>query len=133
MGISECINKCSKEEESNSKAGTPYFIEETDSIMPRSIVDIKVNTGNFVIQRENTKVFDIYEKIKFVGEGSFGSVFKVKRKNSDKREIFRALKEISKEKMCLNEESSEEIRNEISVLRSLDHPNIMKMIMKKCI
>ena len=89
MGISECINKCSKEEESNSKAGTPYFIEETDSIMPRSIVDIKVNTGNFVIQRENTKVFDIYEKIKFVGEGSFGSVFKVKRKNSDEREIFR--------------------------------------------
>ena len=127
MGISECINKCSKEEESNSKAGTPYFIEKTDSIMPRSIVDIKVNTGNFVIQRENTKVFDIYEKIKFVGEGSFGSVFKVKRKNSDKREIFRALKEISKEKMCLNEESSEEIRNEISVLRSLDHPNIMKI------
>ena len=29
--------------------------------------------------------------------------------------------------MCLNEENSEEIRNEISVLKSLDHPNIMKI------
>ena len=127
MGISECINKCTKEENNPQTPGNPYFIEETDSIMPQSMIDIKVNTGNFVIQRENAKVYDIYEKIKFLGEGSFGSVYKVKRKKSGTREIIRALKEISKEKMCLNEESSKEIRNEISVLKALDHPNIMKI------
>ena len=127
MGISGCLNKCSKEEYNSKADGNPYFIEETDSIMPRSKIDIKVNTSNFVISRENTKVYDIYEKICLLGEGSFGSVYKVKRKKSAAREIIRALKEISKETMCLNEESSEEIRNEISVLKSLDHPNIMKI------
>ena len=127
MGISECINKCSKEEDNSQTPGNSYFIEETDSIVPQSIIDIKVNSGNFVIQRENAKVYDIYEKLQFLGEGSFGSVYKVKRKKSGTKEIIRALKEISKEKMCLNEESSEEIRNEISVLKSLDHPNIMKI------
>ena len=100
---------------------------ETPSSFPQSIIDLKVNTGNFIVQREGSKVYDVYEKLQFLGEGSFGSVYKVKRKNSGQREIIRALKEISKEKMCLNEENSEEIRNEISVLKSLDHPNIMKI------
>ena len=82
MGISECINKCSKEEDNSQTPGNPYFIEETDSIVPQSIIDIKVNSGNFVIQRENAKAYDIYEKLQFLGEGSFGSVYKVKRKKS---------------------------------------------------
>ena len=126
MGITDCINKCSKDDKDDVPGNPQYFIEETPSSFPQSIIDIKVNTGNFIVQREGSKVYDVYEKLQFLGEGSFGSVYKVKRKNSA-REIIRALKEISKEKMCLNEESSEEIRNEISVLKSLDHPNIMKI------
>ena len=127
MGITDCINKCSKEEKDDVPGNPQYFIEETLSSFPQSIIDIKLNTGNFIVQREGSKVYDVYEKLQFLGEGSFGSVYKVKRKNSGQREIIRALKEISKEKMCLNEENSEEIRNEISVLKSLDHPNIMKI------
>ena len=127
MGITDCINKCSKEDKDDVPGNPQYFIEETPSSFPQSIIDLKVNTGNFIVQREGSKVYDVYEKLQFLGEGSFGSVYKVKRKNSDQREIIRALKEISKEKMCLNEENSEEIRNEISVLKSLDHPNIMKI------
>ena len=127
MGISECINKCSKEDYDENNQNNNYFIEETGTSIPQSIMDIKVSTGNLIVQRDNVKVFDVYEKIKFLGEGSFGSVYKVKRKNTGPREIIRALKEISKEKMCLSEENTEEIRNEISVLKSLDHPNIMKI------
>ena len=127
MGITDCINKCSKDDKDEVPGNPQYFIEETSSSIPQSIIDIKVNTGNFIVQREGSKVYDFYEKLQFLGEGSFGSVYKVKRKNSGQREIIRALKEISKEKMCLNEENSEEIRNEISVLKSLDHPNIMKI------
>ena len=127
MGITDCINKCSKDDKDDVPGNPQYFIEETPSRFPQSIIDIKVNTGNFIVQREGSKVYDVYEKLQFLGEGSFGSVYKVKRKNSGQREIIRALKEISKEKMCLNEENSEEIRNEISVLKSLDHPNIMKI------
>ena len=127
MGITDCINKCSKDDKDDVPGNPQYFIEETPSSFPQSIIDIKVNTGNFIVQREGSKVYDVYEKLQFLGEGSFGSVYKVKRKNSGQREIIRALKAISKEKMCLNEENSEEIRNEISVLKSLDHPNIMKI------
>ena len=127
MGITDCINKCSKDDKDDVPGNPQYFIEETPSSFPQSIIDLKVNTCNFIVQREGSKVYDVYEKLQFLGEGSFGSVYKVKRKNSGQREIIRALKEISKEKMCLNEENSEEIRNEISVLKSLDHPNIMKI------
>ena len=127
MGISECINNCSKNDAEDEPNTGQYFIEETISNIPQSIVDLKVETGNLIIKRDGTKVFDVYEKLQFLGEGSFGSVFKVKRKNTANREIFRAMKEISKEQINLNEENSDEIRNEISVLKSLDHPNIMKI------
>ena len=126
MGIAGCINKCSKQENEEGLKKDHYFIEETASSLPQSIIDLKVNASNFIVQR-GEKVYDTYEKLQFLGEGTFGSVYKVKRKNSGNREIIRALKEISKETINLNEENTQEIRNEISVLKSLDHPNIMKI------
>ena len=116
---------CVKKESNKDKRRGSYFIDETDTSAPQSILDIKVNARNFVIQRKNTNVFDLYEKEQFLGEGAFGSVYKVKRKVSTSREIVRALKEISKEAIGSNEE--EDLRNEIEVLKSLDHPNIMKI------
>ena len=128
MGVASCINNCSKKyKEENSITTNQYFIEENPMNIPKSTMDIQVKTSNFIVQRNDSKVWEAYEKLQFLGEGTFGSVYKVKRKNTEQREIIRALKEISKEKMCLNEESSEEIRNEISVLKNLDHPNIMKI------
>ena len=117
---------CVKKERRNEKRRGSYFINETDTSAPQSILDIKVDARNFVVERKNTNVFDIYEKVKFLGEGAFGSVFKVKRKNTG-REIIRAMKEISKDSICYNGENEEEIRNEIEVLKNLDHPNIMKI------
>ena len=117
---------CVKKGDNKDKRRSSYFINETDTSAPQSILDIKVNSGNFVIERKNTKVSDIYEKIEKLGEGAFGSVYKVKRKNSTTREIIRALKEISKDSIC-DSENEEEIRNEIEVLKNLDHPNIMKI------
>ena len=117
---------CVKKGDNKDKRRSSYFINETDTSAPYSILDIKVNAGNFVIERKNTKVSDIYEKIEKLGEGAFGSVYKVKRKNSTTREIIRALKEISKDSIC-DSENEEEIRNEIEVLKNLDHPNIMKI------
>ena len=103
-----------------------YFINETDTSAPQSIVDIKISSKNFVIQRKKN-LLDVYEKMKFLGQGAFGSVYKVRRKNSGIREIIRALKEISKEALKNNMESEEELKNEIEVLKNLDHPNIMKI------
>ena len=55
MGITDCINKCSKEEKDDVPGNPQYFIEETPSSFPQSIIDLKVNTGNFIVQREGSK------------------------------------------------------------------------------
>ena len=114
---------CAKE--NFDKRGS-YFINESNTAAPEAVIDIKVNARNFIVQRTKN-VFDEYDKIKYLGQGAFGSVYKVSRKNSGTREIIRALKEISKESMNVNEENEEEIRNEIEVLKNIDHPNIMKI------
>ena len=126
MGIIDC-KFCLKKESLEKGNSGQFFLEENNLNSPKSVIDLKVNTSNFITQRSRAKVYDNYEKIQLLGKGSFGCVYKVRRKNSGSGEIIRALKEISKEKMCLNEENSQEIRNEISVLKSLDHPNIMKI------
>ena len=119
---SSCVDKQNKEDKVEN-----YFISESDASAPQSLMDIKINTKNFVVRRKNN-FYDDYEKIKFLGNGAFGSVFKVKKKNSGTRDIIRALKEISKEALNDNLESEEELKNEIEVLKQLDHPNIMKII-----
>ena len=83
------------------------FINDTDTAAPTGVIDIKVNARNFIIQRTKN-VFDFYIKMQFLGKGAFGSVYKVERKNSGTREIIRALKEISKEAMNVNEENQKE-------------------------
>jgi calcium-dependent protein kinase len=117
-----CGSCVKRDETTERQRRGSYFINDTDTSAPQSILDIKVNARNFVVQR-NTKVNDVYEQICFLGEGAFGAVYKVRRKNSGTREIIRALKEINKETII----DGEEIRNEIEVLKNLDHPNIMKI------
>ena len=68
-----------------------YFINETDKSAPKNVIDIKVNTGNFIIQRTKS-LFECYEKIQPLGQGEFGCVYKVRRKNTGTIEIIRALK-----------------------------------------
>ena len=121
---------CKKEIEEDTtqnydKRGS-YFIPDAKFIQPKNVTDLKVDTKNF-ITKSSKNVFDIYEIISKLGNGAFGTVYKVKRKNSGMNPIIRALKEISKEQMETNEESSSELKNEIEILKNLDHPNIMKI------
>ena len=55
---SVCIG-CLKE---NFEKRDSYFINENDNGIPKAIIDIKVNTGNFVVQRTKS-LYDIYEKL----------------------------------------------------------------------
>ena len=121
---------CKKEIEEDTtqnydKRGS-YFIPDAKFIQPKNVTDLKVDTKNF-ITKSSKNVFDIYEIISKLGNGAFGTVYKVKRKNSGMNPIIRALKEISKEQMETNEESSSELKNEIEILKNLDHQNIMKI------
>jgi calcium-dependent protein kinase len=113
-----CTDKTNKDDRKGA-----YYINETDTSAPQSLMDIKISSKNFVVLRQN-HFFDDYEKIKFLGEGAFGSVFKVRKKETG---AIRALKEISKESLYENMGNEEELKNEIEVLKNLDHPYIMKI------
>ena len=123
----ECLKKDEEDTQSgNYKVKESFFIPDIVNSVPKNVTDIKVDTKNF-ITKSSQNVFDTYEKICELGNGAFGTVFKVKRKHSGFNPIIRALKEISKEKMQSNEESSLELKNEIEILKNIDHPNIMKI------
>ena len=64
-----------------------------------------------------------YKKLNFLGEGSFAAVYKVQNRITDS---IRAMKIINKSATC-SEEDDKEIFNEINILRTLDHPNILKI------
>ena len=124
--------QCIKEKEDEDSPDDNYdkrescFIPDEKFTQPKNVTDLKVDAKNF-ITKSSKNVFDIYEIISELGNGAFGRVYKVKRKNSGMNPIIRALKEISKEQMETNEGSSAELKNEIEILKELDHPNIMKI------
>ena len=90
--------------------------------IPKSLIDIAIDFKNFIRHR-NENVYDIYEKLEHLGNGSYGDVYKVKRKKDNE---IRALKEIKKS--LLNEGNNfNEIRNEINILKEIDHPNVLEI------
>ena len=119
--------ECIKEKDNpNLEIKDSYYIKDFSFSEPKNVTDIKVDTKYF-ITKSIKNVYDIYEKISQLGSGAYGTVYKVKRKNTGMKTIIRALKEISKEKMMVNQESSKELKNEIEILKNIDHPNIMKI------
>ena len=92
---------------------------------------------------EDTRdIYDYYDKVKIIGEGSTCKVYAIQKKknsrhtapeNSSKgvgvmegteQQLF-ALKEISKD--LLDDLFLKEMKNEIAILRRMDHPNIIKI------
>ena len=87
-----------------------------------SFTPIKV-TNELLVSESNSDPDIDYKKVKFLGEGSFGSVYQVRNKYSG---AICAMKIIKKSSQCSREEE-DEIRNEINILRTMDHPNILKI------
>ena len=82
---------------------------------------IKIDTSQLVKER-TTDIDENYVIEKNIGEGGFGQVKLVRHKQLNE---VRALKVVSKDNFSL--EKQEEIRNEIRILRKMDHPNIVKL------
>jgi len=59
---------CRKEEDQNNIRGS-YFIQDLGTNIPKAVMDLKVSTKNLIIQRIKN-VFDIYDKICFLGKGA---------------------------------------------------------------
>ena len=82
---------------------------------------VTIDTNLLTSGGTNNPFYD-YHKIKLLGQGSFGTVYLVKNK---KLNNYFAMKII--EKSSNDEEREDEIKNEINILRKLDHPNILKI------
>ena len=87
-----------------------------------TIRQIKIERGQFV-QEIIGDPLEKYEIVSTLGEGSYGKVYKVNIKNT---KIFRAMKVIKK-RYIYNYQEGEKIKKEIDILKSLDHPNIIRV------
>ena len=76
-----------------------------------------LKTGRFVKEKSHRKR-NLQEKKETLGEGSFGEVVRIQHKNTG---LVRAQKRIKIDQV------TDEIRLEIDILKSLDHPNILRI------
>jgi len=75
----------------------------------------------YFISHKTTSIFDDYIfDDKILGKGSFGIVHKVHEKNTG---IVRAVKQVLNE----NIQNYDGFMNEVAALKTLDHPNIIKL------
>ena len=79
--------------------------------------DGKIDAKDYIQKGDS---IENYQKIKLIGKGSYGSVFKVIKKNTN---LIRAMKVIPKN----FQKDNDEILREINILKNLDHPNVMKI------
>ena len=79
--------------------------------------DGKIDAKDYIQKGDS---LENYQKIKRIGKGSYGSVFKVMNKNTN---LIRAMKVMPKN----FQKDTREILREIEILKHLDHPNFMKI------
>ena len=72
------------------------------------------------IKKAGGKLLESYDIIRQLGKGGFGKVYEVRHKKTGE---IRACKHLSK----LNINNLEKFKNEIELLRKMDHPNIIKL------
>ena len=80
-------------------------------------------TNELLVGKSKSNPDSEYKKLKFLGEGAFASVYCVQNKYTD---VICAMKVINKSFNC-SAEDDKEILNEINILRSMDHPGVLKI------
>ena len=97
---------------------------ESNSLSYTNTMNLSINlTNDVIVSQSNKSPTDDYKRLNFLGEGSYAAVYCVENKITGSK---RAMKIISKSENC-SEEDDQEILNEINILRTLDHPNILKI------
>ena len=99
----------------NSLQSNKYFSNVTPSNQ-----DLVIN-NNVIVSESHSSIDANYEKLKLLGEGSFGEVWLVRHKLLGKEF---ALKIIEKGPYS----NTQQIDNEIQILKKLDHPCILKIL-----
>ena len=113
---SDSENEDDNNEDENSEK------EESNKINIEKVGDIKVETNNLFMQRHQSPWL-FYEEMEELGAGFYGVVKKVRLIKNP--EVIRAMKIIPEENILQGEGAS--LIDEIEILKSLEHPNIMKV------
>lgn len=123
-----CLKDKEKVEETNSsKLPTSEMVAKTnntnDTYSPKiEKKEFKIKSSNFVRQR-SCSIYDVYQELEEVGEGTYGKIIKVRHLLSGE---LRVVKVISKS-VILKGVSEHDVITEINILKSMDHPNIIKV------
>ena len=89
----------------------------------KTVKDFKITEG-ILVKETKADPYAIYDSLKVLGEGAFGKVEKVRHKISKQ---IRAMKIIHKDQIQLGSEEEQALIKEINIVKTLDHPNIMKV------
>ena len=114
------------EEESNSDNDEKYEQIQYSryvSVTPKTKVEFPLRQKN-LFKQHFTDPWKTYKELETIGEGSFGMVKRVCLINHE--ETVRAMKIIPKENL-IQDENGKQLVDEIDILKSLEHPNIMKI------
>ncbi|KRX00212.1 Protein kinase-like domain [Pseudocohnilembus persalinus] len=113
------INKDSNKKSAQKKASK----QNQNQNQPPIKSEISINKSDFV---QNVDIYKSYKRLRkkdIIGQGAFGKIFKIRPKDANQNE--KALKIIKKQK--LNPQEVLNFKNEVNVLKELDHPNIIKI------
>ncbi len=93
--------------------------ESPNSFINTSIITL---TNSTIVGENKNDAERDYKKLQILGEGSFATVYEAQNRITD---IMRAMKIIKKDKY--NSGNELEIINEVNILKTMDHPNIVKI------
>ncbi len=80
-------------------------------------------TNEILVAKSKSNPDKDYNKLNFLGEGAFASVYRVQNKYTG---AICAMKVIKKSGSCSSSDENE-ILNEINILRTMDHPGVLKI------
>ncbi|CAD8171529.1 unnamed protein product [Paramecium pentaurelia] len=89
--------------------------------LPGTRKSVKISYNNFVTMKQG-EWNEQYSILKKLGQGSYGSVWLGQHKKTG---ILRALKQIKKDSLLF--EDQQRMLSELNILKSLDHPNIVRV------
>ena len=127
MGLCQSIQKTSNSPSQTNAIKTEETtinsIKEKGNINKSKKEDFLAVNSGMIVDSNKENVKDNYQILSKIGEGSYGVVWKVRHKKTN---LIRAMKKITKN-LLSKTETVNEIKNEIELLKQLDHPNIVKI------
>ena len=120
------MEKNERDEDKNDKLDTGRTENKAKTARanhPKKIMNQLELNNDVIITRNEQNLENLYSKKKILGKGAFGEVWLVRNNQLQKDYAMKIIKKTS------NSESEEnEIMNEISILKKLDHPKILKIL-----